>query len=571
MVAIALFACYRARGRRCIPETCPLGIQTLFESAPVCLWWADLSCVKSHLDQLRSQGVTDIRAHLESHPDDRKKLFSLIKIVDVNNETLKLHRPPSKEALLATPARVFTHKSYRLFQEELVALAEGRRHFETDTEVQTFDGQKVQVFLRMVLDEESPDWSNAFLAIVDITQRRLGEEHRHQMSQLELEAQKQESLGILAGGVAHDFNNLLMAVLGNSDLALEEVEKESLAATYLGEIHSASLRAADLCQQMLAYAGKGHPEKRPLNLNEITTGLGYLIRSMVPRKIDLRQQLCAEPPMIHADPSQLQQVLMNLITNSVEAIGSSQGELTLETGHIDYQDENSGSKHLTGSLPAGPYAYLRVIDNGEGMATETRNRLFDPFFSTRFTGRGLGLSAVLGIVRMHGGGIQVESEPGLGTTFTVLFPVATASDPALVPSTTPPPDQKTWQGSGLVLLADDEPEVRRVATRMLKRLGFEVMIAEDGQEAVELFNEHHNQIDAVVLDLVMPVLTGNEAFALMRNLADNTPILLSSGYSEEDCAARFGDQSPTGFIQKPYTLARLREAMRRVAESRSIR
>jgi two-component system, cell cycle sensor histidine kinase and response regulator CckA len=382
------------------------------------------------------------------------------------------------------------------------------------------------------------------------------------MTQHTLPKKNQDSLGLLAGGVAHDFNNLLMAILGNADLALGELPEDSPARTSINEIHAVALRAADLCQQMLIYSGRGDFNLQVIELNHLTQGLAPLLESIVPVNVTLRHELSARMVFIKADFTRIQQVLLNLVTNATEALGDAEGVITIMTGVKNFTDDMLQNSLGDDPPPPGQFVFLRVSDTGSGMDPETLTRLFDPFFTTKFAGRGLGLSVVLGIAKSHRGAILVDSESGKGSAMTVLFPEAESKESAKQPAGTIENVESTWKPKGLVLLADDEPDVRRVAARMLKKMGFEVMLAKDGQEAVELFGDNADLIDMVVLDLTMPRLGGRETLHRIREIAPGIPVLLSSGYSEN----RFLAES-AGFIQKPYTLARFREALRRVAET----
>ena len=376
--------------------------------------------------------------------------------------------------------------------------------------------------------------------------------------------QNQDSLGLLAGGVAHDFNNLLMAILGNADLALGELPPNSPAHTSVSEIHAVALRAADLCQQMLIYSGQGDFDLQVIELNHLTNGLAPLLESIVPVNVTLKLDLSAQTIFIDADFTRIQQVLLNLVTNATEALNETEGSITITTGVQTFTAEMLGKNAPQSTAPEGQYAFLKVTDSGQGMEKDTMARLFDPFFTTKFAGRGMGLSVVLGIAKGHNGTILVDTESQKGSSLTILFPEAGSPN-----GTTPVPQTKphidtTWKPKGLVLLADDEPDVRRVASRMLKKMGFEVMLAQDGMEAVEIFSDNTDIINMVVLDLTMPRLGGREALLRIRELKPAIPVLISSGYSADKLLA-----GSAGFIQKPYTLARFREALRKVAESTS--
>ena len=395
--------------------------------------------------------------------------------------------------------------------------------------------------------------------------RRLAEEVRQKFEAKVQQAQKLESLGVLAGGIAHDFNNLLTAILGNANLALMDLAPESSARDNLRSIEEASCRAAELCRQMLAYAGLNRFVAEPVNLSRLVQELMHLLHVSISKKALLRCVLAEDLPAIEADPAQLRQVAMNLIINASEAIGEAEGVIAIFTGTMQCEEAYLRECHPAGSLACGRYVYLEVIDTGCGMDPEALARIFDPFYTTKFSGRGLGLASVLGIVRQHRGNLRVESVPGRGTTFRVLFP---ASDKAAAPADTDGLPA-AWQGTGTILLVDDEAPVRNVATKMLERCGFSVLIASDGYEAVEQFREHSEEIACVLLDFAMPRMDGEETYRELRRLRRDVPIVLASGYSAFDVQTRFPDGGLAGFIEKPYELQKLGATLRDVLEAKS--
>jgi len=413
---------------------------------------------------------------------------------------------------------------------------------------------------RCVPHEDRPDRLRLYGTSQDITERRRVEEEQRRLEEHIRHVQKLESLGVLAGGIAHDFNNLLMAILGNADLALLALSPASPARQNIEEIGTASRRAAELCRQMLAYSGKGRFVVEKLDLSELVREMANILEVSVSKKATLRCHYPEGLPAVEADATQVRQVVMNLITNASEALGERPGVISISTGAMACDrayllDSVSGT-----DLPAGRYVFLEVSDSGCGMDAETQRRIFDPFFTTKFTGRGLGLAAVLGIVRGHGGSIRVRSQPGKGTTFTVLLPALdTPARPTEKPMAAPQP----WHGDGTVLLVDDEPGVRRVGEEMLEVLGFRVLTAADGVEAVHVFRQHADAIACVILDLTMPRMNGEEAFRELRRIRGDVRVVLSSGYDEQDVTRRFFGEGPTGFVQKPYTVDLLREVVQR--------
>jgi PAS domain S-box-containing protein len=395
--------------------------------------------------------------------------------------------------------------------------------------------------------------------ITDITDRKRAEEGKRELEEQVRQTQKMESLGVLAGGIAHDFNNILMAILGHAELALEEISPMSAARGNLTEITIAARRAADLCRQMLAYAGKASFTVERVTLRELVEEMAHLLKTAISKKAILNLNLERGLPPIEADPSQIRQVVMNLIINASEAIGDRSGVITVSVGATRCDAEYLRKTELRETLSPGLYVHLEVTDTGIGMDVETRSRIFDPFFSTKFTGRGLGLAAVLGIVRAHKGGLKLYSEPGKGTTFKILFPALTEGEDATLTSESSL--RSDWRGKGTILLVDDEESLIALGARMLEQLGFTVLRAADGLQAVELYRERGKEIDLVLMDLTMPHMDGTEAFGELRRLKPDVRVVLASGYSREDVRTRFAGKSLDGVLQKPYTLSKLREAL----------
>ncbi|QYM79486.1 response regulator [Horticoccus luteus] len=396
---------------------------------------------------------------------------------------------------------------------------------------------------------------------VDITDLRRAEHERHLLQKNIQETQKLESLGVLAGGIAHDFNNLLTSILGYASLTRLDASLGTQSAQYLAQIERASLRAADLCKQMLAYAGKGRFVVQHVNLNELVEDTTQLLRVSVSKKASLRFALAAEPITIQADPTQMRQLVMNLVINASEAIGDRSGTIVVATGLVHADADYLARAHFARDLPVGEYCFLEVADDGSGMDRDTAARIFDPFFTTKFAGRGLGLAAVQGIVRGHQGAINVYSEPGRGTTFKVLFPAAVQAPDALRRISEPP---LAWRGNGTILVVDDEEPVRLVLTDLLRSLGFESEQAEHGRRGLEIFRAHPGRFAAVLLDLTMPEMDGEETFRQLRALDPAVKVLLMSGFNQQEAVHRFVGKGLAGFVQKPFSLDTLCAELRRV-------
>jgi CheY-like chemotaxis protein len=378
-----------------------------------------------------------------------------------------------------------------------------------------------------------------------------------------LQTQKLESLGVLAGGIAHDFNNLLVGIIGNVSLAVETMTPNKAAERMLLDAIAASETAAHLTKQLLAYAGKGRFVLEVVDLSAVVQEIKTLIQSSIPKAVQLRLDLQNGLPPIEADLSQVKQLIMNLIINAAEAIPEDQGGTVLVTTRVQEVDEGYVRTVLAPvQLQPGTYITLEVHDTGIGMTNEVIARIFDPFFSTKFTGRGLGLAAVLGIVQGHKGALKVYSTPGRGTTFKVLFPAASVG--AQPP--TPRPPKAPRHGSAMVLVIDDEVVVRRTAKSMLERFGYTVMSAEDGKQGVELFRALADKVSVVLLDMTMPVMSGEETFRELRAIKPNVRVVLSSGYNEVEAVRRFTGKGLAGFLQKPYSATTLAEKVQSVIE-----
>lgn len=379
------------------------------------------------------------------------------------------------------------------------------------------------------------------------------------------QTQKMESLGVLAGGIAHDFNNLLVAMLGQTSLALSKLSPSSEARLHVEKAVLAASRAADLTRQLLAYSGGGQFEQRPMQLNALILENLHLFEVAIPKHVQLRSDLAADLPLIDGDTGQIQQVIMNLIINASEAIGEQPGMVRVTTRPIMLVGDEGYWTQYTGTrLPAGQYVQVAVSDTGSGMSADTLARIFDPFFTTKFTGRGLGLAAVLGIVRSHGGGLQVKSQSGQGTTFQLLFPVSTALPVA--PAVELPTSEVSMSGQ-LILVIDDEEPVRLAVTDILDDCGLSVITADDGAAGVALYRERQSEIQLVLLDLSMPGQSGEETLAQLHAVNPQARVILSSGYNQVEVARRFANSSYSGFIQKPYDDVTLINAVKRFLES----
>ena len=397
--------------------------------------------------------------------------------------------------------------------------------------------------------------------LTDVTEQRALARALEEAEARLWETQRQESLVAMAGGIAHDFNNLLMGVLGNAGVALSSLGAESPVRPALEDVVLAARRAADLTRQLVAYTGRSSLSRQALDLSALVQESARLLATVISRRATLTLDCPAGLPPVQGDATQLRQVAMNLLTNASDALGDHTGTIVLRTEHLEV-----GAALLARAVPghglrAGPCVSLTVRDSGAGMAEATRRRIFDPFFTTKFPGRGLGLAAVLGIVRAHQGAILVDSVPGEGTVLQVLLPeaqgpVVSAASPA--PEQAPPATR-----TRTVLVVDDEPMVRNASGRILLHAGYQVLYAEHGRRALELLQQQAGAVDAVLLDLTMPELSGEDTLVRIQARWPGLPVVLSSGYPPE------GERPPgaVAFVQKPYSAQALREVMGRALGS----
>jgi two-component system cell cycle sensor histidine kinase/response regulator CckA len=443
-------------------------------------------------------------------------------------------------------------------------------HFEN--EIVTRRGERLLVaWNNIVLRDHAGKVTGTASVGEDVTGRRRAEEARLEMERRLLHSQKLESLGVLAGGIAHDFNNLLLVILGNLELGLGDLSPVSPARTRLDAASHAARRAADLTRQMLAYSGRGKFVVERVNLNELVEENVYLLRSSISKNATLNLRLDRALPAAEADAGQFQQVVMNLIITASEAIGNAQGVITLTTGARDCDGSYLSRNQLDETPPAGRYVYFEVTDNGCGMDEETQKRMFDPFFTTKFTGRGLGLPAVFGIVRGHGGAILLDSAVGKGTTIRVLFPAVGTAPGTAVPAVGAlagvAEASAPRTGRGTILIVDDEEMVLQLCVAMVESMGFTVLTAADGEQAVEMVRRRGAEISAIILDLTMPKLDGVGAFERILLIEPDAKVILSSGYDEAEATGRLAQERLAGFIRKPYHMELLRSTLERALEA----
>jgi PAS domain S-box-containing protein len=465
------------------------------------------------------------------------------RIHDLNSDT----DTPTMERIFS----FYAPAAQTVFRAAFQAALEEGRSFDLELELLTADHRPIWVRTIGRVEKNTRRVLRVYGSFQDITARKKEEEERQKLQQKMLEAQKLESLGVLAGGIAHDFNNLLTVIMGNASLAKES---PSMAAESLQQIETATHRAADLCRQMLAYAGRSRSTLENIDLNRIVTDTIHLLRLSIGKNAALDFALAPLPLAVEADVSQIRQVIMNLVINASEAFDDGGGRIRVSTSKTPVTSGELREARLGQDLPPGTYVSVEVSDDGCGMSGETMTRIFDPFFTTKFSGRGLGLAAVLGIVRTHRGAFFVKSTLGRGSTFRMLLPPSNRSlTPAPADGTLNHEANPTPATPSIFLVVDDEPSVRKLASNILEHEGHTVAQASDGYEALALALAHGGRFTAILLDLTMPGLDGPTTLRELRQMKLAIPVLIMSGYSEIDARKRFADDPLIAFLPKPFT------------------
>jgi PAS domain S-box-containing protein len=417
----------------------------------------------------------------------------------------------------------------------------------------------VRVEATMARDADGASVCRAVVS--DIAERKFEEEEKAKLETQNRQLQKAEGLGRMAGAIAHHFNNHLTAVMGNLELAIGDLPPGAGPAGKLTDALQAAHEAAEVSKLMLTYLGQTQARHEPLDLSEVCRRSLPMLRAAMPKGMVLDADLPSPGPAIGADANQIQQVLTNLVTNAWEAGGDGRSAVHLTVKTVPPADISAWRRFPIDWWPRdNAYACLEVVDAGSGIADKDIEKLFDPFFSSKFTGRGLGLSVVLGIVRAHEGAVTVESEPGRGSAFRVFLPV---SAEAVLSRPDQPAKSPEIDGGGTVLLVEDEQMLRKLGETVLASLGFAVLLAKDGVEAVEVFRRHKDEVRCVLCDLTMPRMNGWATLAALRKLAPGLPVILASGYDEARVMAGDHPELPQAFLSKPYQLQGLRDAIGR--------
>ncbi len=537
-----------------------------------------------HQIELEMQNEELRRAQVELDAT-RARYFDLYDLAPVGYITLSekglaLEANLTASALLGiTRGELTTQPSFTrfVFKDSLEAYYQRRRQLVETGKPQAFD-------LRMVKKDGTFFWAHieastaqnadgsmvCHVVLSDITERINADALREKLEARNRELQKSESLGRMAAGIAHHFNNQLQAVMGYLELVIDELPRNASPVQSLTEALVAARKASEVSKQMLTYLGQTVSLREPMDLSEICRQTLPALRAGMPPSVVLETKLPSSGPVINANPSQIQQVMANLVANAWESIADARGSVRLTVKTVAAADLPTANRVPVGSqLQDSAYACLELADTGCGIADGDVEKLFDPFYSSKFPGRGLGLPVVLGIVRVHLGAITVKSDPARGSVFSVFFPVspvtASGSKPrALAPNAPRDGLASDRARTGTMLVVEDEPTVRKIVSRSLRQAGYTVLTAKDGVEALDVFRQHAPKISCVLCDLTMPRMNGWETLTALRKLSPGIPVILCSGYSEAQAMEGDHPELPQAFLSKPYKLGALNDVIRQV-------
>ena len=536
-----------------------LRYRALFENSPISLWEEDFSRLKTHFDHLKKDGVEDFNRYFSDHPEEITRCIRMVRIVDVNRSTLALYEAVSKKELLGSIHRILPQTAQSVLKTELVAMAQAGR-FEIECINRTLKGNDRHLLIKSSIPPGYENsWERVFISVYDLTERIEAEKEKKDLGRQLRQAQKMEAVGTLAGGIAHDFNNILSAVIGFTEMAMEDAPPDTALTYNMEQVLQAGLRAKHLVQQILAFSRQSEHEMRPVQLGRIIQEACDLLRASLPTTIEIEADIRTDA-FIMGDPTQMHQVLMNLCTNAGHAMRDRGGRLTITLREA--AAEEMREKRLPG-MTAEAYLALTVADPGHGIPGNILDRIFDPFFTTKehTEGTGMGLSVAHGIVKSHRGSIDVESRTGEGTLFRIYLPRIVTEAREENRAAAPLPE-----GTERVLFVDDEAMLVDMTRQILQRLGYQVTACTSSVEALAYCRNDPQAFDLVITDMTMPHMTGKELAQELLLLNPVLPIILCTGFSEtitEDAAKRIGIQA---FILKPIVMADLAKTMRRVLE-----
>ena len=536
-----------------------LRYRALFEDSPISLWEEDFSHLKHHFDLLKKNGTRNFDRYFTEHPEAIPQCIRMIRIVDVNRATLALYEAASKDELLGSIHRILPQTAHNVLKQELVDMAESGR-FEIECVNRTLKGNDRHLLIKSSIPPGYEDsWERVFISVYDLTERIEAEEEKKALGRQLRQAQKMEAVGTLAGGIAHDFNNILSAVIGFTEMAMEDAPRDSFLNHNMEQVLQAGLRAKHLVQQILAFSRQTEHEMRPVQLHRIIQEVCELLRASLPTTIDIQMDIQTDA-FTMGDPTQMHQVLMNLCTNAGHAMRDRGGRLSIALRAAAMAEVQA---ERLPEMDADAYLLLEIRDTGHGIPPNIMDRIFDPFFTTKehTEGTGMGLSVAHGIVKSHGGAINVASRPGRGTTFRIYLPQIVKGEKADRGQTPPMPS-----GSERVLFVDDETMLVDMSRQILERLGYQVTACTSSTEALQHFQNDPSAVDLVITDMTMPHMTGKELATALLRIKPQLPIILCTGFSEaitEEAARRIGIQA---FILKPIVMSELAETMRRVLD-----
>lgn len=529
----------------------------LFDNAPIPLWEEDFSEVYSYFEELKKNGVKDFRNYFNENHHEVIKCLEMIKIIEVNQAAVNMHRAPSKEDLLINLKSIFTKRSIENFKEELIMLAMGKMEFEIEGEVKTLTDEIVDIHLLLLIDKKE-DGYVALLATIDITERKLAETERQILQAQLAQAQKIESIGNLAGGIAHDFNNILSSIIGYTELALADVKKGLMVKEDLHEIYIAAQRAKELVSQILAFARKSEEISKPIQVDVIIREVLQFIRSSIPSSIEITMDINSNSNIM-GNPIQVHQILMNLCTNASQAMEDDGGTIHISLNDVEINKPTSNKLKLR----PGSYIKIEITDTGTGIPKDVVGSIFDPYFTTKDVGEGtgMGLAVVHGIVESYKGKIFVNTTLGQGSTFIIYLPI---TDEIEIRNNFKP--KKLSSGSETILFVDDEPSIVKMSKKVLERLGYNVVALTSSLKALQCFKERPYDFDLVISDMTMPDLTGDKLAIEFMRIRPDIPFILCTGYSKKMTVEKAYKIGIKDFLNKPIATSELTESVKMVLE-----
>ena len=545
-------------------QTSEKRFRKLFDRAPISIWDEDFSAVGHWLEGLRASGVHDLDAFLQAEPKQIEHALKLVRLMNVNETTLRMFEVHSKEELLRLWPSLFTDETFRVFAEELRAIWESRNQVDLECSAQTAQGRPIHYNLHWVapLENGRMNLKRVIVALVDTTDRKQAEKQKEKLEIQLIQAQKMEAIGILAGGIAHDFNNVLGIIVGNLELAADDIRQDNPAQLSLNEARKACLRAKDMVKQILAFSRQETNELRPIDIQPIVKEIMKMLRASIPATIEIQQDISTKNAMIMGDPTQIHQVIMNLCTNASDAMDEMGSTLQIRLASVEL--DKDVEKELP-ELTHGRYIRLTVSDTGHGIKPEILGKIFDPYFTTKEIGKGtgMGLAVVHGIVRDHGGAITVYSEEGKGTTFDVFFPeLERKYDTTEIVKETIP------RGTERILFVDDEVSLAKLGKRILEGLGYTVESRTSSIEALEAFHKTPKKYDLVITDMTMPNMTGEILAKELMEIRNDIPVILCTGFSHRIDDEKARSEGIRGFVMKPLVRAELAKTVRQVLDDK---